>query len=107
MFKCNDCGCIFEEPETTREFHGLDYGYENQFSCPNCGGTDYEDSQSCEICGEEAWGDCFCENCINEARLMLKVDFGHFPTARMESLTDLFAVALDKIYVDERMAKKK
>lgn len=105
MFKCNDCGCTFEEPETTREFHGLDYGYENQYSCPKCGSTDYEDSVACDICGENAWGSCFCEVCKREAKKMLKVDFGYFTSAKMDDLIDLFNESLDELYVEERCKK--
>ena len=107
MFKCNDCGCEFDTPETTREFHGLDYGYENQYSCPNCGGTDYEDSTPCTICGENAWGSDFCECCRDEAMDMLRIDFKSFGDQRMNDMIDLFTEALDKLYVDERRAKKK
>ncbi len=105
MFKCNDCGCIFEEPEQTREYHGLDYGYENQNSCPNCGSTDYEDSVSCDICGDYAWGSCYCDNCKGNAKDMLKIDFGHFAGARMTDLIDLFNESLDELYVEERRTK--
>lgn len=102
MFRCNDCGCTFEEPEVTREFHGLEYGYENQYTCPNCGGDDYKDSVKCDICGEDAWNGCFCDNCKDNAKSMLKVDFGHFTGARMTDLIDLFNVSLDELYVEER-----
>lgn len=105
MFKCMDCGCTFEEPETTREFHGLDYGYENQYSCPYCGSTDYEDSVGCSICGNWAWGSCFCEDCKREAKKMLKVDFGYFTSAKMDDLIDLFNESLDELYVEERRKK--
>lgn len=105
MFKCNDCGCTFEEPDVTREFHRLDYGYENQYSCPNCGGTDYDDSTPCDICGEDAWGSCFCDTCKEEAKDMLKIDFGHFTGAKMADIIDLFTESLDELYVEERRKK--
>jgi len=103
MFKCMDCGCVFEEPKTTIEYHGLDYGYESQRSCPNCGSTDYKDSVACDICGEEAWGSCYCENCKSETRAMLKTDFNYFiKQGRMTDIIDMFTEVLDDLYVEER-----
>lgn len=107
MFKCMDCGCEFEEPAVSREYHGLEYGYEERYSCPNCGGPDYKDSQPCDICGDYAWESCFCKNCREEAKDMLKIDLNHFiPQARMSDIIDLFTEALDELYVEERSKAK-
>lgn len=105
MFRCMDCGCEFEEPVESREYHGLDYGYERWYSCPNCGGTDYKDSENCDICGEMTWNGCFCDNCREEAKEMLEIDFKHFSSARMNDLIDLFNESLDELYVAERSKK--
>lgn len=107
MFRCNDCGCTFEEPNVYYENHGLDYGAEKMNECPNCHSTDYEDSTTCSICGEYAWGSDFCECCRDEAVDMLKIDFNHFGNQNIFDMIDLFTEALDKIYVNERMARKK
>lgn len=106
MYKCMDCGCEFEEPNFHNEYHGLDYGAEKMYECPNCGSTDYEDSNLCDICGKYAWGSCFCESCKETAKEMLRIDFGSFAGARMMDLIDLFNESLDDLNVEERSKAK-
>lgn len=50
MFKCNDCGLKFEEPETWREYMGECHGapaYEEWSGCPMCHGgySEYENGE--------------------------------------------------------------
>lgn len=49
MFKCLDCGHLFEDGEQARytESHGESYD-----GCPLCGGA-YEDTKPCTRCGSE------------------------------------------------------
>lgn len=43
-YKCLDCNCIFEEPRSITEKHGLDSPpYEICSVCPVCLSTDYDD----------------------------------------------------------------
>ena len=45
MFKCKDCGAIFEEPEEIRDYRGEFWGfpaYETVSCCPCCGGDDFK-----------------------------------------------------------------
>lgn len=105
MFKCNDCGCEFETPEWSKEFHGLEYGYEINRYCPNCGSEDYIEGMPCDICGELAYGSDYCECCKDEAKKMLKIDFNHFGKAKMRDLIDLFNEVIDELYVEERSKK--
>ena len=105
MFKCMDCGCEFEEPMEVREHHGLDYGYETLYVCPNCGETDYEEGIPCDICGEVAYKSNYCECCKEEAKEMIKVDFNHFGKANIMDLINLFNEVLDELYVEERSKK--
>lgn len=43
MYRCNDCGCEFEEPHEYVERHGFTDGpYETWRVCPCCGSTDFE-----------------------------------------------------------------
>lgn len=100
MYKCEECGCIFEEPMFNREYHGLEYGYEEYGVCPNCGERGYKEGTPCKTCGEEQFGDGFCEWCLDEAVGMLKVDFNHFIKADKMDLIDLFDYAIDTIYVE-------
>jgi RecJ-like exonuclease len=55
MYKCDDCGHIFEdgEEQIVRENHGECFGfpaYESYGACPMCGGT-FEEVKPCKICG--------------------------------------------------------
>jgi len=52
MYKCKDCGEIFEEPHNYREVHNeIEGGYYEEFSeCPYCGGS-YEETKRCDDCG--------------------------------------------------------
>lgn len=73
MFKCVVCGCIFEEGEEAvwKDDHGIEGGYYETFSgCPMCK-NEYEETVSCEACGEgefleEGLTSGVCSNCIEE-----------------------------------------
>lgn len=76
MYKCLDCGHIFEEGEESKwsESRGEFWGEpctEEMSGCPLCDG-DYEEAFTCEICGSEYTEDELfggvCENCINDYR---------------------------------------
>ena len=44
MYKCRECGCVFEEPRNWVERHGFEYGpFEEWSACPNCLSPDYGD----------------------------------------------------------------
>lgn len=107
MFKCMDCGCEFEEPKVNREYHGLEYGHEDRCYCPNCGSEDYKEGHACDICGDEAFEEDYCDNCIETAKQYINTDFlsGDYIGARRSDLIDLFQIALDKLYVEERSKK--
>lgn len=104
MFKCMDCGLEFEEPKVNREYHGLEYGHEDRCYCPNCGSDDYREGKACVICGEYAYEEDYCENCMDTAKKYLMVDMGsgEFTGAKKLDMIDLFQIALDKLYVEER-----
>ena len=57
MFKCDDCGLLFEEPRYIREPHG-----EYLSHCPACAGS-FSEVYECEICGTEYSGDDVCPAC--------------------------------------------
>lgn len=46
MFKCMDCGAVFEEPRHVRECVGEFWGapaYDDFAYCPACGSDEYDD----------------------------------------------------------------
>ena len=70
MYKCLDCGEVFEEPASVRETHGFTDGFaETFYMCPYCNG-DYEEAKQCQECEEwhtenELYGG-WCEKCLRE-----------------------------------------
>lgn len=66
MFKCFECGHLFERGEEKRytEMHGESY-----LACPICGGA-YEETNQCSCCGghffEDELYNGMCEECIGE-----------------------------------------
>lgn len=64
MFKCFECGHLFESGEERRfvEAHGEEY-----YACPVCAGA-YEETEECDICGTHHFSNLLyngiCLNCI-------------------------------------------
>lgn len=89
MYKCLDCGQVFDEPKQYSEdrtpdgvFEGGSF-IEHYTGCPVCSGA-YEEAKQCEICGEYfmsdeltdtteyingGCGDC-CEQCIEDGGMI-------------------------------------
>ena len=70
MYKCCECGNLFEEGEQAvwEERHGLDTPpYEKWSGCPICKG-DYEEVHQCEKCGDwhfdEDLTEGICDDCL-------------------------------------------
>lgn len=59
VYKCDECGHIFEDGEEKRwvEPHG-----EEMKGCPICGGT-YSEGKECELCGRCITDGVFCDDC--------------------------------------------
>ena len=72
MYKCLECGHIFDEPKSWNESRGEFWGSscsETLCGCPHCEGG-YEEAYLCEICEEyflksELHGNV-CDDCIKE-----------------------------------------
>lgn len=68
MFKCYDCGRVFETPKTYVEHHpyGMGYATEEFGVCPHCNG-DVEEATRCSECGgwffKDELTDGVCEDC--------------------------------------------
>ena len=64
MYKCSNCGEIFEEPNSIKE----DWG-ETFYVCPYCD-DDYEEAHQCKECEEwhteDELYDGWCEKCLRE-----------------------------------------
>ena len=70
MFKCENCGEIFEECDTHYEYHPYGDGYasEEWSCCPYCRDTDIVEVYECEGCGEyfASLTDDLCDECYEE-----------------------------------------
>lgn len=74
MYKCLDCGHIFEKGEESVwiESRGECFGfqsYEKMQGCPLCGG-DFQETKPCKICGsehlEDELNENICDDCIDK-----------------------------------------
>ena len=71
MFKCYECGKVFDEPKIVGEFRPYGEGYvtETFAVCPYCGGS-FESADICKNCGDcffaEELTDGCCETCFEE-----------------------------------------
>lgn len=74
MYKCAECGHLFEEGEQAiwYENRGECWGFpsrEKMVGCPVCHG-DYEEASECECCGKWHYSDemvdGICERCLYE-----------------------------------------
>lgn len=79
MYKCFDCGLVFEEPKRYSEdrtpggvFEGGSF-IEHYDGCPNCSGA-FEEAKECDGCGEFVYVSSlmatddgeFCDDCYDE-----------------------------------------
>ena len=114
MYKCLDCGHIFDEGEQKKwtENVGECFGfpaYETFGCCPLCGG-EYAETVLCEVCGAEHLEDELnggvCDECINEHRkdfdFCYRVSIGEKTGIKINSLlASLFDVSdIEQILCD-------
>lgn len=96
MYKCLDCGEVFDEPASVRETHGFTDGFaETFYVCPNCHG-DYEKAEQCDNCHEwhaenelyEGW----CEKCLRET-INYDTFFEYCEANKDEQYLDIFVMS--------------
>ena len=105
MYKCIDCGHLFEEGEqaTWEETHGLDSPpYEKFSGCPVCKG-DYEEVHQCKECGSwrtnDELYDGWCEKCLRET-INYDTFFEYCEANKDEQYLDKFVMCY-LLYCDE------
>ena len=98
MYKCCDCGHLFEEGEQAvwEERHGLDTPpYEQWSGCPICKG-DYEEVHQCKECGdwhyEDELYDGWCEKCLRET-INYDTFFEYCEANKDEQYLDIFVMS--------------
>ena len=96
MYKCLDCGEVFEKPASVRETHGFTDGFaETFYMCPHCNG-DYEEAKQCDHCGE--WNtegelyDGWCEKCLRET-INYDTFFEYCEANKDEQYLDIFVMS--------------
>ena len=105
MYRCVDCGNLFEEGEQAvwEETHGLDSPpYEKWDGCPVCRGG-YEEVHQCKECGDwhsddelyEGW----CETCLRDT-INYDTFFDYCEANKDEKYLDIF-VMFDLLNCDE------
>ena len=106
MYRCVNCGNLFEEGEQAvwYETHGLDSPpYEELRGCPVCNG-DYEEVHQCKECGDwhtedELYGG-WCENCLRET-INYDTFFEYCEANKDENYLDMFAMCYLLNYAEE------
>ena len=68
MYRCNDCGWVFEEPY---EYEERDVGYHADW-CPECHSDDIVEVRECKLCNELTpihllTIDGYCPDCVRRA----------------------------------------
>lgn len=87
MYRCYDCGHMFEEGEqkTRREEYG-----EIIEGCPICGGA-YEETEPCKICGGYTClpGEDYCTDCKKDIKKQLQDFISQFTEPEKDLISDL------------------
>lgn len=75
MWKCKDCGAVFEEPlqeRWTDRFEGQTYGGIDEY-CPECKSQEFEEAIPClecnEFVGESELHNGICKSCLYDEAL--------------------------------------
>lgn len=96
MYKCEECGCVFEEPKEYQEHHpyGMGYVAESFYCCPSCNGSIGE-AQPCKFCEEYGFEDelqdGICEKCISELKKRFDVALhNNFTEEEIKTLIDVY-----------------
>ena len=90
MYKCSNCGKIFEDPKSIKE----DWG-ETFYVCPCCNG-DYEEAKQCQECDEWHTEDelysGWCEKCLRET-INYDTFFEYCEANKDEQYLDIFVMS--------------
>lgn len=95
MYICKDCGKTFEVPAVFREYHGLDYGYEELSECPYCKSGNYVEAKSCHACGEPIAEGKLCPECLEDLRTAFDGFLGIYATALDMSRNEVADLIMD------------
>ena len=89
MYKCSNCGEIFEEPNSIKEDWGETFSV-----CPYCNG-DYDEVKQCDHCDEwhteDELYDGWCEKCLRET-INYDTFFEYCEANKDEQYLDIFVM---------------
>lgn len=97
MYKCDDCGAEFEKLAVSKEPHGEEWNV-----CPYCGSIDWSESRKCEVCGERTYNKHYCDDCMGNAKSLIRDNLEHMYPGHFRDLLDLLSYAIDEVYTEER-----
>ena len=94
MYKCNDCGWVFDEPY---EYEERDVGYKADW-CPECHSDDITEVKECVFCGEltpvyDLTYKGYCPACVKAtARKFDIMLLSHFEPEELEILEEGYEI---------------
>ena len=90
MYKCSNCGEVFEEPNSIKEDWGETFSV-----CPYCNG-DYDEVKQCDHCDEwhteDELYDGWCEKCLRET-INYDTFFEYCEANKDEQYLDIFVMS--------------
>ena len=100
MYRCNECGHLFEEGEQAKwtEMHGFNYGNGEEWQgCPICKGG-YSEIKPCKICGsyDHDYDEEYCNQCKRDVKR-------RFKTFIEKEFTEEERKLLNELYDGERI----
>ena len=92
MYRCTDCGAVFEKPHTYRESRPI--GTELFSCCPDCNSTDFQEALQCKECGEyfiENKTNTMCDDCLKELEMgFSKILHDNYSDHQIDALNVIF-----------------
>lgn len=74
MYKCEDCGMVFDEPKEFVMQELEHFGFpcrETSIGCPRCKGN-FGDAHICKICGDYTLEESYCDSCREKVKGQFK-----------------------------------
>lgn len=84
MYKCKDCGQVFEEPDRYMESRPI--GAESFCCCPVCQNSDFEKAYKCKTCDDYIIDGDYCDGCVEYIENKVELFNNSFTEAEYELL---------------------
>lgn len=105
VLMCRDCGRTFLGSEA-EHYYDSSTGA-NEWTCPYCGGDDYDKPNACSVCGEYTLNDMICDDCHNYVKQELQhLSFKVLDKVDISELIDVLNDVVDRYEAEERERQK-